>query len=65
MKLEKLDFKKKKCWVFVCKKCHKEVEEGDYTPHFTTKTEAYEHLDDEGGEDYFSLSCDCVFGVEE
>ena len=59
MKLEKLAWKKQSCWMFVCKKCGCEVEEGNYVPHYKTKTEALEHLDEEGGEDYFELSCDC------
>ena len=58
MKLEKLALKKQVCYFFVCKKCKQECEEGDFTPHFRTQKEAYEHLDDESGEDYL-YGCDC------
>ena len=59
MKFEKLDFKRTNCWFFVCKKCKQEVEEGDYTPHFETRREALEHLEDEGGQYYFEPTCAC------
>ena len=63
MTLEKLAWKKQSCWMFVCKKCKQEVDlGGEYTPHFKTKTEALEYLDDDGGEDYVKLSCGCVEG---
>jgi len=59
VKLEKLCLKKVKCWMFICVKCKQSVEEGEYIPHFNTKREALEHLDDKGGEDYFSPLCAC------
>jgi len=55
-----VDFKKKNCWVIVCKKCGELIEEeGYYVPHFDTRKEAVEHIGDEGGENCIELTCKC------
>lgn len=59
MKLEKLVLKRKKCWVFACKKCGEEQQFIEHIEHFDTKTEAFERLEEEAGEDYNIPNCEC------
>lgn len=59
-KLEYYKWKKVICLVLVCKKCGKApFSPNEYVTHFSTKTEGYELLEDEAGEDYNVPNCGC------
>ena len=57
------EYKKSACWSLVCPKCGDEYEEDGYSPHFKTKNELLEHLQDVYY-DYEVSECPCQKEVQ-